>query len=259
MRPFVQITSQGNDITDKISDYLLSVEITDEADDKSDSVTLELDDRPRVSDGALLEIPLVGTVLGITMGYRDGASRFMGSYLIDEITVSPTPRTLTITGRSASMHKSYRTPRSQSFHQQTLGSIMQEIAARNDYEAKIDPQLAGIVIRHADQHNESDMAFATRLAADHDAVAKPVDGKLVLAKRGTGKAINGEELPIVRLNQSQCSDWQFQYSARDEAGEAAGITGHGEDDQHAAADRSLEQGAAFALITMISGRAIKKR
>jgi len=110
MIPFCQITSQDNDITDKISDYLLSVEISDEADDKSDSVTLTLDDRPRVSDGALLEIPLVGTVLGITMGYRDGTSRFMGSYLIDEITVQPAPRTLVITGRSAAMHKSYRTP-----------------------------------------------------------------------------------------------------------------------------------------------------
>jgi len=232
MQPFCRITANGSDITDKISDYLLSIEITDEADDKSDSVTLTLDDRPRVSDGALLEIPLVGTVLGITMGYEGGTSRFMGSYLIDEITVQPAPRTLSVSGKAAAMHKSYRTPRSQSYHQQTLGGIINDIASRNGYEAKIDPELAAIVIRHADQHNESDMAFATRIAGDYDGVAKPVDGKLVLARRGTGKAITGEELPVLILNQSQCSNWQFQYSARDEAGEAAGIKDNEEEDNN---------------------------
>jgi len=236
MRPFCHITANGTDITAKISDYLLSIEITDEADDKSDSVTLTLDDRPRFADGAWIEIPLIGTVLGITLGYREGASRFMGSYLIDEITVKPTPRTLEITGRAADMNKAYRTPRSGSYHQKTLGAIIGEIAGRNGYQPKLDPSLGRIVIRHIDQHNESDMAFTTRLAGLHDGVAKPVDGKLVLAKRGTGKAITGEELPVVRLNPSQCADWNFKYSARDEAGEAAGITGSGEDDQHAAAD-----------------------
>jgi len=242
MQPFCQITSNGSDISDKISDYLLSIEITDEADDKSDSVTLTLDDRPRGSDGALLEIPLVGTVLSIIMGYRDGAARFMGSYLIDEITVQPAPRTLSISGKAAAMHKSYRTPRSQSYHQQTLGDICREIAARNDYEAKLDPNLASIVIRHVDQHNESDMAFATRIAQDHDGVAKPVDGKLVLAKRGTGKAITGEELPVLMLGSAQCSDWRFQYSARDEAGEAAGIK-----DNEAEDNRQEQKGGVRAF------------
>jgi len=239
MRPFCTITANGSDITSKIGDYLLSIEIIDEADDKSDSVTLTLDDRPRASDGALLEIPLIGTVVGITMGYEGGASRFMGSYLIDEITVTPAPRTLLITGRAAAMHKSYRTPRNSSYHQKTLGSIIEEIASRNDYQAKLDPALSAIVIRHVDQHNESDMAFATRIAAAHDGVAKPVDGKLVLSKKGTGKAITGEDLPVVRINQSHCSDWKFQYSARDEAGEAAGMTDQGGSDQHAAADRNF--------------------
>ncbi|WP_375664309.1 MULTISPECIES: late control protein, partial [unclassified Bartonella] len=131
---------------------------------------------------------------------------------------------------------SYRTPKSQSYHQQTLGSIVQEIAQRNGYTPKVDPSLAKIVVRHIDQTSESDMAFAARLAEEYDAVAKPVDGKLVLAKRGEGKAITGETLPIVVIHEKHCTSWDFKYSARDEAGAANGLETDVGDDQKAAAD-----------------------
>uniref|UniRef100_UPI0035D021A0 late control protein n=1 Tax=Bartonella sp. MR110HLJHH TaxID=3243555 RepID=UPI0035D021A0 len=101
---------------------------------------------------------------------------------------------------------------------------------------KVDPSLAKIVVRHIDQTAESDMAFATRLAEDYDAVAKPVDGKLVLAKRGEGKAITGETLPIIVIHEKHCTSWDFKYSARDEAGAANGLETDVGDDQKAAAD-----------------------
>ncbi len=41
------------------------------------------------------------------------------------------------------------------------------------------------------------MVFATDLVAEYDAVAKPIDGRLVVAKRGFGKAITGDPPPIV--------------------------------------------------------------
>uniref|UniRef100_UPI0035D04EEA contractile injection system protein, VgrG/Pvc8 family n=1 Tax=Bartonella sp. CL26QHWL TaxID=3243520 RepID=UPI0035D04EEA len=202
----------------------------------SDRITIELDDRARDSDNGFLDIPLIGTVISIKLGYEGGKNRDMGSYLIDEISVSSPPQSLSVTGRAASMNTSYRTPKSQSYHQQTLGSIVQEIAERNGYTPKVDPSLAKIVVRHIDQTSESDMAFAARLAGEYDAVAKPVDGKLVLAKRGEGKAITGETLPIVVIHEKHCTSWDFKYSARDEAGAANGLETDVGDDQKAAAD-----------------------
>ncbi|WP_139413578.1 phage late control D family protein [Bartonella mastomydis] len=236
MKPFCTVMANGEDITRILMDYVLSIEITDEAEDKSDRITIELDDRARECDNGFLDIPLIGTILSVTLGYEGGKNRDMGAYLIDEISVSSPPQTLNVTGRSASMNTSYRTPKSQSYHQQTLGGIIQEIAQRNGYTAKIDPALAKIIVRHIDQTAESDMAFATRLAEEYDAVAKPVDGKLVLAKRGEGKAITGETLPVVVIHEKQCTSWDFKYSARDEAGAANGLATDAGDDQKAAAD-----------------------
>ncbi|WP_375660259.1 MULTISPECIES: phage late control D family protein [unclassified Bartonella] len=236
MKPFCTVLANGEDITKTLMDYVLSIEITDEAENKSDRITIELDDRARDSDNGFLDIPLIGTIISITLGYEGGKNRDMGAYLIDEISVSSPPQSLSVTGRAASMNTSYRTPKSQSYHQQTLGSIVQEIAERNGYTPKVDPSLAKIVVRHIDQTSESDMAFAARLAGEYDAVAKPVDGKLVLAKRGEGKAITGETLPIVVIHEKHCTSWDFKYSARDEAGAANGLETDVGDDQKAAAD-----------------------
>ncbi|WP_317993623.1 phage late control D family protein [Bartonella gliris] len=236
MKPFCMVLANGEDITKTLMDYVLSIEITDEAENKSDRITIELDDRARDSDNGFLDIPLIGTVISVTLGYEGGKNRDMGAYLIDEISVSSPPQSLSVTGRAASMNTSYRTPKSQSYHQQTLGSIVQKIAERNGYTPKVDPSLAKIVVRHIDQTSESDMAFATRLAEEYDAVAKPVDGKLVLAKRGEGKAITGETLPIVVIHEKHCTSWDFKYSARNEAGAANGLETDVGDDQKAAAN-----------------------
>lgn len=225
MQPFVQIIGGGSDLTGGLGDRLLSVECFDEAEDKSDRVSIEIDDRAGLADGGIIDFPVIGLTVEIIMGYRDGRAASRGTYLIDDLTVSSPPRQLTVTGRSAAMAKSYRTPRTQSYHQKTLGDVMKEVAGRNGYEAVVDPELEGIVIRHADQHNESDMAFATRLAGMHDAVARPVAGKLAVAKRGTGKSVTGKELPVITLRETDCESWDFKYSARDEAGEAGGIEG----------------------------------
>ncbi|MER8394096.1 contractile injection system protein, VgrG/Pvc8 family [Mesorhizobium sp. M1340] len=235
MTPFASFSSDGKDITGGLADRLLSVECHDEAEDKSDRVTIELDDRARWSDGAVSAMPLIGSTITVTLGYREGESATFGPYLIDDLDVSSPPRVLKVTGRSAAMPKSFRTPKTKSYHQKTLGSIMQEIAGRNGYEAKIDPALSGIVMRHIDQRNESDMSFATRLAALHDGVARPVAGKLAVAKRGTGKSVTGEALATVTLIEADCSTFSFKYSARDEAGEAGGLDGGGGDSAQGAA------------------------
>lgn len=85
------------------------------------------------------------------------------------------------------------------------------------------------------------MAFAARPAEEYDAVAKPMEGKLVLAKRGEGKAITGETLPIVVVHENLCSSWHFRYSARDEVGAADGLEMDVGDDQKSAADARLPE------------------
>lgn len=190
----------------------------------------------------MLAIPVIGSVIEVYMGYEGGPSAFRGRYLIDQITVGSPAQKMTVTGGAADLPGSYRTPQTKSYHQKTIGEIMEEIAGRSGYQANVDPEVAGIVIRHIDQHNESDMSFAKRLAEMHDAVAKPVAGRLAVAKRGTGKSIDGRELPPVMLVEADCAQWQFHYSAREESGKAGGLDGAGGgSDQKAAGDAGASQ------------------
>ncbi|WP_455475324.1 phage late control D family protein [Bartonella sp. B17] len=234
MKPIWKITADGYDITQKISTRLISLAITEEADHKSDKVSIELDDSPREVDDAVLDIPLINTVIEVSLGYEGKGMRAIGTYFIDEISVSPSPRTLKVTGHAAAMGKNYRTPHTQSWHGMTLGKIIEEIAVRNGYESMIDPAVGDIIISHADQHNESDMSFAVRLANHYDAVARPMSNKLVLAVRGTGKSITGTSLPTLEISEKNCSDWSFEYSARKEVGTASGLKSGSGSDQTAA-------------------------
>lgn len=220
MRPFARILANGKDITADLGDRLLSIEVRDEAEDKSDRVTIILDDRERASDAAIVDLPAFGLTVSVTLGFLNGPSRSMESYFIDDVSIDHPPATLTVSGRSANMPTSFRTPRTESYHQTTLQEVFDKLAERNGFEAVVDEGLGEIVVRHADQHGESDMKFGARLAADHDAVAKPVAGKLVVARRGTGKSAVGSDLPLVTVRPSDCAQWSFKYAARDEPGES---------------------------------------
>ncbi|WP_321336599.1 contractile injection system protein, VgrG/Pvc8 family [Breoghania sp.] len=227
MRPIVRIFAGGNEITGALHDRLLSVEVIDSAEDKSDGVSLVIDDRSRISDGAFVAIPVINTELTVILGYAGGASASFGPYLIDNVSISSPPREISASGKSAAMAKAYRTPRTESYHQETLGAIIGKIASRNGYTPAIDAGLSAIVIRHEDQNGESDMAFASRLAAKYDAVARPVGGRLVVVQRGAGTSASGATIPSVTVAETACASWTFNYSARDEAGKAGGLDGAG--------------------------------
>ncbi|KEG19331.1 hypothetical protein H710_01113 [Bartonella bacilliformis Ver097] len=79
MKPFYRIFSEGEDITYPLMDYVTSIKITDEAEDKSDRITIELDDRARESDNGFLDIPLIGAVFSVTLGYEGSKVHDMGN------------------------------------------------------------------------------------------------------------------------------------------------------------------------------------
>lgn len=74
----------------------------------------------------------------------------------------------------------------ESWHDTTLGEVFTTIAKRHELEPVIATDAADEVIEHEDQTNESDQAFLTRLAERFDAVIKPKQGQLFLARRDDG-------------------------------------------------------------------------
>ena len=217
MQPIFRIHANDVEITAAIRDRLLELVVIDEAGIRSDELKLTLDDRRR-DDGAIAQLPRIGTVLTVSLGYAETTLVAMGRYIVDEVEIRAPPATLTVSAKAADMVGPFRSPRTRSWDQTTLGQLVETIAAEHRYQAKIDLELGAIAIPHLDQTEESDMALLTRLASKHDAVAKPVAGFLVLAKQGAIKAITGQVMPTVHLSASDLAEWRYRHSARKPGG-----------------------------------------
>ena len=217
MQPVFRIYAGSKEITAAIHDRLIEMVVTDEAGIQSDELKLTLDDRRR-EDGAIAELPKIGTSLTVSLGYAESSLVSLGRFIVDELEIRSPPATLTVSAKAADMVGPFRSPKTRSWDEVTLGNLVETIAAEHRYEPKIDRELTGIAIPHLDQTEESDMALLTRLAAKHDAVAKPVAGFLVLAKQGAAKTITGQALPTIRLAACDLAEWRYRHCARKPGG-----------------------------------------
>ena len=227
MQPLFRIYAGSQEITAAIRDRLIELVVTDEAGIQSDELKLTLDDRRR-EDGAIAELPRIGTVLTVSLGYAETRLVSLGRFIVDEIEIRSPPATLSVSAKAADMVGPFRSPKTRSWEATTLGALVSAIATEHRYQAKIDPELGAIAVPHLDQTAESDMALLTRLAAKHDAVAKPVAGFLVLARQGAAKTVTGQVLPTLRLEPEQLTQWRYQHRARKPAGTGSA---QGEDGQ----------------------------
>lgn len=209
MRPTFKIVVQGGgDITKMVADRLIRLEVTDRAGVKSDTATIELDDRDQ-----LLEIPKTGAKLEISVGYVGGALVKLGTYVVDEVSVSGPLRSMNIRANATDMNSGIKGPKERSFHKKTFGEIAQTIAGDNSLQVSISTKLAGRKIEHVDQ-TESDMQLLSRLCAENGATMKVADGRLVIAEHASGKTNSGKSLPKVALSPGDSASWDAVLAKR---------------------------------------------
>lgn len=209
MTPKFKIIADSQDVTAKISDRLKRLTVTDEAGQTSDTVEIELDNR----DGAIA-IPRTGAELEVFLGYEETGLVRMGLFTAGDITVSGPPDTLTIQGHAANMRISLKAPHTKSWDEKTISDIVATIASDHGLTPVVASALGGIALQHIDQTEESDLHFLTRLAAENDAVAKPVESKLLFVPRGEAKSASGKKLPSIALKRTDLSHWSMTAASR---------------------------------------------
>jgi uncharacterized protein len=221
VRPIFRIFADGADVTANMADRLLSLTVKDEAEDKSDTLEIRLDDRP-TGAGAHVNLPAPGTVLRVLVGYAGRSLTELGTFEVDEVRYSAPPATLEVKAKAAKMPSAFRSPETKSYHDKTLGEIVEEVAGRFGFQVRVSNELAQIKVPHVDQTAESPMAFLTRLAREHNALARPVNGLLAVIPRGGGVSASGQPLPVYRLAPGDCEQWHFNHSARIAPGASGG-------------------------------------
>lgn len=208
--PAFMLKLDNDDITQDLSDRLISLTMTDNRGFEADQLDIELDD----TDGQIALPPRGGT-LTLWLGWQDSALIKKGTFTVDEIEHRGAPDTLTIRGRSADFRVTLNSRREQSWHDTTLGQIVETIAARNKLSASVADTLKAVAVPHIDQSQESDAVFLSRLADRNGAAVSVKAGKLLFLWAGSGKTASGKPIPQMTLERGDGDRHQFAIADRE--------------------------------------------
>lgn len=212
--PAFRILLDGDNITRRVSDRLISLTLTDERGFEADTLQLEIDD---ADDG--LALPPRGAKISVAIGWANEALEDKGTYLVDEVEHVGAPDRISIRARSADLRTGLTTKRQRSWHGQSLGNIVRSIAAAHSLTPSITAALAATVIDHIDQSDESDINLLTRLAGQLDAIAAVKADRLLFITAGTATTASGQPLPATTITRASGDD--HRYSIADRAGYTA--------------------------------------
>ncbi|EOY5722186.1 phage late control D family protein [Enterobacter cloacae] len=204
------LKQDNEDITQDFSDRLISLTMTDNRGFEADQLDIELDD----TDGQIA-MPPRGATLTLWLGWQGSALIKKGTFTVDEIEHRGAPDTLTIRGRSADFRGSLNSRREQSWHDTTLGVIVETIAARNKLEVSVADTLKAIPVPHIDQTQESDAVFLSRLADRNGAAVSVKAGNLLFLKAGSGKTASGKPISQMTLERGDGDRHQFAIADRE--------------------------------------------
>lgn len=225
-KPAFRVEVDGEDITSILVARLISLNLSDAAGVQSDRVTISLSDAERF---ARLKEPSAGAEIKVWLGYGFKL-KYMGLFIADRVEVSGPPDAMNISavasphGETTSGKTAITEQKTRSWPADTtLGDLVSKIAADHSMEGVVSPSLADIKLPHIDQVDESDINLLSRLALDLDAIAKPGDGKLIVAKRGESKSVTGETMPAVPIELRDVSSWRSSRSLRELAGQVVAV------------------------------------
>jgi len=184
--PKIEVTIDGNPVAGAFYERLISITVADKEGVSADTFDMELNDGPP----QFLAIPRKGAVVDIKLGY--GSARSLGKFTVDKVACKIFPFSMSISGKSADL-RSGKLKENQERHwdKSKLKDIISEIAKESGLEPAVDADIGEFEYEWVAQQDETNTQFIRRLEQRHNALATIKNGKLVFAKRGSGKSASG--------------------------------------------------------------------
>ena len=178
--------TEGKDISEDVSKYLISMSYTDNLSDAADDVTITLEDRAQLwmedwfpeGEGNMLDIT-IHTYNCITL--KDGETIFhAGKFEIDEVEIVGFPSTVQIKGVSIVGASTLRgTRRNQTWEKISVWKCAVDVCERNNlsliWDCAENPNLD-----HVEQADESDLAFLLKICKDNGMSLKIMAEQIVI-------------------------------------------------------------------------------
>lgn len=193
-----------------LSGRLVSLTITDNQAFEADTLNLVIDDT--AGDIAL---PARGAELAVAIGWNDESLTAKGIFTVDEIGHEGPPDRITVTARSADFREDFNVRREYSWHDCTVGDVVATIAGRYGLEPVVSATLAGIAIDHADQNQESDISFLSRMADMLAAITTIKNGALLFTEPCSGTDPYGRPWPATVITRQSGDSHRFRLADRD--------------------------------------------
>lgn len=207
--PAFSITMGGSVLT-QLDERIVSLSLTDNRGFEADQLTISVDD----ADG-LVALPRRGAELAVSIGWLGEPLIYEGLYTVDEVSHGGPPDVINITARSADFRDEFNVKREVSWHDVTVERVVSAIARRYELKAQISEQLMSIEIDHADQTQESDMSFLTRMAEMLGAITTIKNASLLFILPGGGVTASGKALPSASITRSSGDRHSFRIADRD--------------------------------------------
>ncbi|WP_237386149.1 phage late control D family protein [Xenorhabdus sp. Sc-CR9] len=206
--PAFDLQIGGRQIT-ALNDRLISLSLTDNRGFEADTLELVIDD----TDGKI-DLPPRGAKIVVRLGWQGEPLIEKGLFVVDEISHNGPPDRLEITARSADFREEFNIKREYSWHDVTVGDVVSAIAGRYNLQPAVSRPLMDIEIDHADQTNESDISFLSRMAEMLGAIATIKNGRLLFLIPGRGVSQSGQPLPVITLTRDSGDRHSFRVADR---------------------------------------------
>ncbi|WP_020185966.1 hypothetical protein [Methylopila sp. 73B] len=201
-KPVIRVTGPtGVDLVGRWGQALLGVTITDHAGHESDECVIRLRRAPPWDAP-----PPTGARYTVEVGWAGAGLAMTGVYTTQRHRISGSPEEgeeIEVVCRAADFLDKGKAVDSEHFDEEnghgTAGKIFETLAARMGVEAVVDAEIAAVAVPYRLRWRQSAIDFASELADDVGAVAKPQAGKLVVTKRGGGSSASGKALPPVHV------------------------------------------------------------
>lgn len=210
MTPIWTVAADGQDISDRLAAYLVSLSVTDQDGMESDELAIEVAD-----PAAQIALPRLGAILTVAIGYAHSGPVPMGRYAVDGVELATPPRALAIRAHAADLRGSLKTRETKGWEATTLGAIVAAIASKHSLTPSVAADLAGQSVPRQDQTNESDISFLTRLGQTYDALVSIKQDHLIMTRRGQGRTASGAPIPEVALLPADATAWRIALSDAD--------------------------------------------
>jgi phage protein D len=168
---------RGKDVTADLKTFVSEINYSDELADKSDELTIVLEDRDGLFRGDWW--PERGDIIELSLGCAGEGLARIGSFEIDEVSFSGPPDQVSLRCLAAGVKSSLRTRNDEAYEEITLREIARQVAERNHLELVGGGENTGRSYARTTQRREADLAFLNRLGRTEGIIFQIKDRQLV--------------------------------------------------------------------------------